>query len=143
MVLGKDDKDVKDLLRSNISISRRIEERSEDIEMQLVEKLKTRKFLVPLDESALRDSEAVLITYVKCVDKGDFAEEMLFCKSLESTTSSKHIYNILKTYLNANNIPMKNITSCVEDEGPIMMGKKNGCLKSKNALCHSQGNSGS
>ncbi|GFT16316.1 uncharacterized protein NPIL_691351 [Nephila pilipes] len=36
---------------------------SEDIEKQLVEKLKTRNFSVQMDESTLRDSEAVLITY--------------------------------------------------------------------------------
>ncbi|GFT34022.1 uncharacterized protein NPIL_556891 [Nephila pilipes] len=42
---------------------------SEDIEKQLVEKLKTRNFSVQMDESTLRDSEAVLITYEKLVAK--------------------------------------------------------------------------
>ncbi|CAL1529444.1 unnamed protein product [Lymnaea stagnalis] len=37
---------------------------SEEIEIQLVQKLKTRKFSVQIDESTLRDCEAVLITYV-------------------------------------------------------------------------------
>lgn len=82
-----------------------------------------------MDESTLRDSEAILITYVRYIDKGDFAEEMLFCKSLESTTTSKDIYSKLKNYLDVNNIPMKNITSCAADGAPNMMGKKNGCLK--------------
>ena len=80
-------------------------------------------------ESTLGDSEAVLITYVRYIHKGDFAEEMLFCKSLESTTTSKGIYNKLKNYLDVNNIPMKYITSCAADGAPNMMGKKNGCLK--------------
>ncbi|GFW51241.1 SCAN domain-containing protein 3 [Trichonephila clavipes] len=89
MVLGKDDKDVKAMTLSNSPISRRIDEMSEDIEMQLVEKLKTRKLSLQLDESTLRDNEAILITCVKYVDKEHFAEEILFCKSLESTTTSK------------------------------------------------------
>ncbi|GFT79156.1 SCAN domain-containing protein 3 [Trichonephila clavipes] len=55
---------------------------------------------------------------------------MLFCKRLESTTTSKDIFNKLKNYLDANDIPMKNITSCAADGAPNMMGKKNGCLKS-------------
>ncbi|GFS78132.1 SCAN domain-containing protein 3 [Nephila pilipes] len=66
------------------------------------------------------------MTYVV---KVDFAEEMLFCKSLESITTSKDIYNKLKTYLDANNVPMKNITSCAADSAPNRMGNKNGCLK--------------
>ncbi|GFX19223.1 SCAN domain-containing protein 3 [Trichonephila clavipes] len=97
----------------------------EDIEKQLVEKLKTRKFSVQVEESTLRDSEAVLITYVRYIDKGHFVEEMLFCKRLESTTTSKDIFNKLKkNYLDVNDIPMKNITSCAADGAPNMMGRK-------------------
>lgn len=128
-VLEKDDKDVKAMPLSNNTVSRRIDEMSEDIETQLVEKLKSRKFSVQMDESTLRDSEAVLLTYVRYIDKGEFAEEMLFCKSLESTTTATDIYNKLKNYLDVNNISMENITSCAADGAPVMMGKKNGCLK--------------
>ncbi|GFQ96379.1 SCAN domain-containing protein 3 [Trichonephila clavata] len=115
---------------SNSTASRRIDQMSEDIEMQLVEKLEIGKFSVQLDESTLSNSvcQAVLITYKRYVDKGHFAEEMLFCKLLQSTTTSKDIYNKLKTYLEANNIPVKNITSYAADGAPKMMKKKNGCL---------------
>ncbi|GFW93855.1 zinc finger BED domain-containing protein 5 [Trichonephila clavipes] len=75
-VLEKDDKDVKAMPLSKNTVSRRIDEMGEDIEKQLVEKLKTRKFSVQMDESTLRDSEAVLITYVKYINKGHFAEEI-------------------------------------------------------------------
>ncbi|CAL1531579.1 unnamed protein product [Lymnaea stagnalis] len=47
---------------SNNTFSRRIFEMSEDVEIQLVEKLKTRKFSLHMDSSTLRESEAVLIT---------------------------------------------------------------------------------
>ncbi|GFS60408.1 SCAN domain-containing protein 3 [Trichonephila clavipes] len=129
-VLEKDDKDVKAMPLSKNTVSRRVDEMGEDIEKQLVEKLKTRKFsVVQMDESTLRDSGAVLITYVRYIDKGYFAEEMLFCKRLKSTTTFKDIFNKLKNYLDVNDIPMKNITSCAADGAPNMMGKKNGCLK--------------
>ncbi|GFU30385.1 hypothetical protein NPIL_512661 [Nephila pilipes] len=49
---------------SNSTVNKRLDEMSEDIEMQLVEKPKTRKISVKLGESILGDSEVVLITYM-------------------------------------------------------------------------------
>ena len=49
-----------------------------------------------MDESTLRDSEAVLLTYVRYIDNNDFAKEMLFCKSLESSTTAKDIYSTVR-----------------------------------------------
>ena len=49
----------------------------------------------------MRDSEAVMPTYVRHVDKGEFADVMLFCKSLESTSTDTDIHK-LKNNLDAN-----------------------------------------
>ncbi|GFV01899.1 uncharacterized protein TNCV_4978501 [Trichonephila clavipes] len=67
MVLEKDDKDVKAMPLSKNTVSRKIDEMGEHNKKQLVEKLKTRKFSVQMDESTLRDSEAVLsLPRAKC-----------------------------------------------------------------------------
>ncbi|CAI9726638.1 Hypothetical predicted protein [Octopus vulgaris] len=109
---------------SNNTVRRRLDEMSDDIETQLVEKLKSRKFSLQMDESTLRGNEVILLTYARYIDKGEFAEEMTFCKSLESTTTIPDIYDKLINYLDINNIPIENITSCAADGAPVMMGKR-------------------
>ncbi|GFS42633.1 SCAN domain-containing protein 3 [Nephila pilipes] len=63
-VLEKDIKDVKAMSLDNNTVSRRIVEMSEDIEIQLVDKLKTRKFAMKMNKSTVRDTEAIFITYI-------------------------------------------------------------------------------
>lgn len=60
-----------------------------------------------MDESTIRDGEAVLIYYVRYVDKNEFIEEFLFCKKLESSTTAKDIHNKFKDYSDFNKIPLK------------------------------------
>ncbi|PRD32261.1 UNVERIFIED_CONTAM: hypothetical protein NCL1_21039 [Trichonephila clavipes] len=82
-----------------------------------------------MNESTLRDSEVVLLVYARYIDKDEFAEEIVLCKSLETTTSAADIYGKLNNYLRVNNIPIENTTYCAADGAPVMMGKKKGCLK--------------
>ena len=77
-----------------------------------------------MDESTVRDSETLLMAYVRYVDNGEFIEDMLCCEALETTTIAIDIYKKVKTYLDKH-IPMKNIISCAADGAPVMMGKKN------------------
>jgi hypothetical protein len=88
----------------------------------------SRNFSIQTDESTVRNSEAVLLAYVRYTDNGEFAEEM-FCAALKTTTTGTDTYNKLKNYLDEAQIPMKNITSCATDGAPVMMCKKRGCLK--------------
>ena len=82
-----------------------------------------------MDESKIRDSESLLLAYVRYIDHEAFQEEMLFCESLETTTTAKDIYNKLKHFFYANKIPKENLLSWAADGAPSMMGKQNGCLK--------------
>ncbi|XP_014776189.1 uncharacterized protein LOC106873372 [Octopus bimaculoides] len=61
--------------------------------------------------------------------KVEFAEEMIFCKSIESTTTVTDIYDKLKNFLHVNNIPIKNITFGAAGGAPVMIDKKKSCLK--------------
>ncbi|XP_076322021.1 zinc finger BED domain-containing protein 5-like [Tachypleus tridentatus] len=48
---------------SNSSVSRRIDEMAEDVEKQLIAHLQVKQFALQLDESTLRDNEAILLAY--------------------------------------------------------------------------------
>ncbi|XP_014775207.1 protein ZBED8-like [Octopus bimaculoides] len=82
-----------------------------------------------MDEFTFQDSEALLLTYVRYTEHEAFQEEMLFCESLETTTTAKDIHSKLKHYLDVNKIPKENLLSCAEDGASAKMGKKMGCLK--------------
>ena len=49
-------------------MSRRIDEMAEDVEKHLIAKLQVKQFPLQLDESTLRDSEAILLAYVRYKD---------------------------------------------------------------------------
>ncbi|GFS69407.1 SCAN domain-containing protein 3 [Trichonephila clavipes] len=82
-----------------------------------------------LNWDGIEQNHTVTCMKLKVKTNGHFDEEMLFCKRLESTTTSKDIFIKLKNCLDVNDIPMKNRTSCAADGAPNMMDKKNGCLK--------------
>ena len=125
----KSDSAVKTIALSNDSVRRRIDEMASDVEQQLVNKLREKIFTIQLDESTVRNSEALLMAYVSFIDNGEFMEEMLFCEQLNTTTTAADIYGVYKKYMSRWNIPLKNIVSCAADGAPAMMGKRSGILK--------------
>ncbi|XP_068246662.1 zinc finger BED domain-containing protein 5-like [Palaemon carinicauda] len=70
---------------SNSSVSRRIDAMAEDVEKQLISYLQVEQFALQLDESTLRDNEAILLAYVRFNSEGR-KEEMLFATSLVTDT---------------------------------------------------------
>ena len=69
---------VRSIHLSNNSVSRRIEELAIDVEQQLCKVLQTTEFALQLDESTLRDNEALLMAYVRYIHNGVSKEGMLF-----------------------------------------------------------------
>ena len=54
---------------------------------------------------------------------------MLFCESLQTTTTAKDIYNVVKKFMTDNGIPFNNLISVAADGAPNMMGSYKGVLK--------------
>ena len=80
----------------------------QDVELQLIEKLKSQKFSLQIDECTVRKSEALLLAYVRYIDKEKFQEEMLFCQSFKTTTRGVDIYDKVSNYFDDNKIPKTN-----------------------------------
>ena len=85
--------------------------------------------MLALDESTVRDSEALLLSYVRFKQGSEFVEEILFCESLKATTTARDICAVVKQYFIENSIPISNLISVAADGAPAMMGRHNGVLK--------------
>ena len=96
---------------------------SSDVESQLVEKLKTSKFSIQLDESTISNNRAILVAYVRFIDYGcKLCEEMLFAKLLETSATELSIFEATKSWFDKNQIPFGNLVSCATDGAPSMLG---------------------
>lgn len=65
---------------SNNTISRRIY-MSKDIEEQLNDKIRGRRFTLQMDEATDSNKDCLLITYVRFIDADDLREDLLFVQS--------------------------------------------------------------
>lgn len=113
---------------SNSSVSRRIDEMADDVEKQLIAHLQVKKFALQLDESSIRDSEALLMAYVRFQDNDKFIEEMLFARKLKTDTKGEKIYQEVKNFFMEKNIPLENILACATDGAASMVGKYRGFI---------------
>ncbi|XP_029654261.1 protein ZBED8-like [Octopus sinensis] len=109
---------------SNDTVKRRQIEMAENLEKQLVEKLKVSKFSLQIDETTINNS-ALLLTYVRYIDAMAIHEEMLFIKKLIDTRSDT-IYAAVYDYLYDNGIPLSNLLQIATDGASAMTGKQNG-----------------
>ena len=119
---------VKSIPLSNNSVSRRIDEMALNVEQQLCEILQTTEFALKLDESTLRDNEALLMVYVRYIRNGVSKEEMLFSKPLETDTRGESIFAVIKQFCEQKKIPLGNITSCATDGAPSTIGRHRGFI---------------
>ncbi|KAG0442002.1 Zinc finger MYM-type protein 6 [Dictyocoela muelleri] len=102
---------------------------AEDVEEQLIEKFKNRKFSIQIDESTVNDSRSLLMSYSRFIDD-DFQiqEEMLFLKYLKTDTTGASIFEVGKSWFKEKQIPIRNLISCATDGAPVMIGGHKGFI---------------
>ena len=83
---------------SDNTVSRRINDISEDICDQLVSRVRTSKFAIQVDEATDVAKDAHLIAYVRYVEETDVIEDILFCKPLPEKATANEIFNIIDVF---------------------------------------------
>ena len=106
------------------TVSRRIDEMSNDVENTLGSELQHSIFSIKLDDSTVQ----IFMAYVrynsprlKCI-----IDEFLSAKCLTADSKGVKILRCLEDYLNKWNVPMENITTVVTDGAPEMTGRHRG-----------------
>ena len=98
---------------SNNTTSRRIQHMAEDLNDQLIEKIKGKEFGLQLDEATDSNKDAHLICYVRFVDGNDILEDLLFCKSITASTKAENLFEIMDTFMVENNYGVDKVRWCL------------------------------
>ena len=123
----KAEKEVWNIPLSDNTISRRIAHMSEDIEAQVIEKLRiVRVFALQVDESTDLSGKAQLLAFIRTVVEDDFIENFFCCKELPETTSCEDIFNVLDAYLKSSDLSWTDCIGICTDGAPSMTGSVKG-----------------
>ena len=93
---------------SNDTVQQRIHEMGDYIEAQLVQILSRTDHALQIDESTIRDNEALLMGYVQFVHEKETRQEMLFVITLPADTQAASLFEAVKDFYEDKGIPMKN-----------------------------------
>ncbi|KAL4090794.1 hypothetical protein QTP88_025569 [Uroleucon formosanum] len=122
---------------SDNTISRRINDMSEDIEQQVLNKLRdSRMFALQVDESTDISGKAQLLVFVRMVVDDDIIENFFCCKTLPETTRGEDVFKVLDDHLLLVNLSWDNCIGICTDGAPSMTGSIKGFIslvKKKNS----------
>jgi hypothetical protein len=129
LMFGEDfAKKVQSIPLSNTTVKRRIDEMADNVENQLIKKIKSSDYYsIQIDETTDISKCAQLLTYVRFIDNNQMKEEMLFCRELDSNTTGEEIFNCLNEYVNRY-FGWNNCIAVGSDGVASMTGKKSGLI---------------
>ncbi|XP_075070632.1 protein FAM200A-like isoform X2 [Mixophyes fleayi] len=107
---------------SNNTMSHRIQHMAEDLNVQLIEKMKGKEFALQLDEATDSNKDAHLICYTRFVDGDNIVEDLLFCKSITAGAKAQDMFQIIDTFMSENNLDWTECVGVCTDGGRSMSG---------------------
>ena len=128
LVLGEEAaKKLNDISVSNDTISRRINELSENINELVVDEIKkSRLFAIQLDESTDVALCSQLLVFARYMVEGDFKDEFLFCKTLNTTTKAQDVMEMVDKFFEEHGLNWENLVGVTTDGAPAMLGSRSG-----------------
>lgn len=98
---------------------------SQDLEDQLLEKLKDTRFALQVDEATDSSKDCLLIAYVHYETSGTLNEDLLFVKYVTKRANADVLFNIIDSYLD-HGLKWENCVGVCTDGAQAMAGKNNG-----------------
>ncbi|UYV84098.1 hypothetical protein LAZ67_X001171 [Cordylochernes scorpioides] len=127
---------------SSKTIARRIEDMSEDIELQIKQSFNdsSTKWAIQLDETTDISNKAQLLAFLRFVDTEKIVNNYFFCKELKQRTTGADIFELVDENVMKYNLRWENCVSVCTDGAPAMKGSRKGLIahvikKSKYQIC--------
>ncbi len=111
---------------SNDTMARQIHDISYELEEQLIDKIKDRRFALQVDEATDSSKDCLFICYARYADSMSLREDMLFCKYVISRATADELFGMMDIYLSQHGLKWENCVGFCSDGAQIMSGKRKG-----------------
>jgi hypothetical protein len=137
-LLGQEaQKKIREIPLSNDTVKTRIQKMANDIEEQIIDKIKCSPyFALQCDESTDVSQCCQLLVFIRFLnDNNTFKEELLFSQKLETTSQGTDVMDAISQYLEKHGLMWQKLAGFCTDGAPAMLGSRSGLaalIKKKN-----------
>lgn len=114
---------------SNSTVKQRISEMSQDIKLQVTEKIRLSPFFaIQLDETTDVAQLSQLLVYARFIFEKQVEEEFLFCNPLKTTTKAENVMDMVSNFFQEERLSWEKLVGVCTDGAPTMLGSKSGFI---------------